>query len=46
MTKRKSKMLTSTNSKTGNVCKVCGGLVIQTGSCTTCTQCGETSGCG
>lgn len=28
------------------VCRVCGGLMIRTGTCHTCTQCGDTTGCG
>jgi ribonucleoside-diphosphate reductase alpha chain len=31
--------------RTGNICPVCGGEIIKTGSCTTCTRCGEASGC-
>lgn len=30
----------------GGVCHVCGGLMVRTGTCTTCTSCGETGGCG
>ncbi len=30
----------------GGVCFACGGLTVRTGTCTTCTQCGETGGCG
>lgn len=33
-------------SKAGDVCRVCGGMMIRTGTCMTCTQCGETTGCG
>jgi ribonucleoside-diphosphate reductase alpha chain len=29
----------------GDVCK-CGGMLVQTGSCTTCRECGEGGGCG
>lgn len=29
---------------TGNVCRVCGGMMVQTGNCQTCTNCGSTSG--
>ena len=28
----------------GTVCKLCGGMMIRTGTCLTCTQCGEASG--
>jgi exosome complex RNA-binding protein Csl4 len=27
-------------------CSKCGGLMVQTGKCMTCTDCGETGGCG
>jgi hypothetical protein len=30
----------------GGTCFACGGLTVRTGTCTTCTQCGETGGCG
>lgn len=30
----------------GKCCKICGGLVVQTGTCETCTSCGDNSGCG
>lgn len=30
----------------GNSCFVCGGITVQTGTCTTCTSCGTTGGCG
>lgn len=30
----------------GGICFACGGLTVRTGSCTTCTECGTTSGCG
>lgn len=30
----------------GNACFACGGITVQTGSCTTCTECGTTGGCG
>lgn len=30
----------------GNACQVCGGIMVQTGTCTTCTGCGTTGGCG
>lgn len=30
----------------GGVCHVCGGMMVRTGTCTTCTSCGETGGCG
>jgi ribonucleoside-diphosphate reductase alpha chain len=30
----------------GTVCRNCGGLMIRTGSCHTCTTCGDTTGCG
>jgi hypothetical protein len=28
------------------ICKRCGGMTIRTGTCMTCTQCGESDGCG
>lgn len=31
---------------TGDTCRNCGGLMIRTGTCMTCTQCGDTTGCG
>jgi ribonucleoside-diphosphate reductase alpha chain len=31
---------------TGDICSLCGGNLIQTGSCKTCRQCGATTGCG
>lgn len=31
---------------TGDVCSACGGLLMVTGRCKTCTGCGVTSGCG
>ena len=30
----------------GNICPACGGIMVQTGTCTTCTECGTTGGCG
>lgn len=30
----------------GDSCSRCGGLTKRTGSCHTCTSCGETTGCG
>jgi hypothetical protein len=30
----------------GGVCFACGGMTVRTGTCTTCTSCGETGGCG
>jgi ribonucleoside-diphosphate reductase alpha chain len=30
----------------GEICSFCGGLMIRTGSCHTCTQCGNNTGCG
>lgn len=30
----------------GDACYVCGGLTVRTGTCTTCTNCGTTGGCG
>lgn len=30
----------------GNACHDCGGIMVQTGTCTTCTGCGNTGGCG
>jgi exosome complex RNA-binding protein Csl4 len=28
------------------ICQRCGGLMIRTGTCHTCTQCGDADGCG
>ena len=28
----------------GTVCKLCGGMMIRTGTCLTCRQCGEANG--
>lgn len=30
----------------GGVCFKCGGMTVRTGTCTTCTSCGESGGCG
>lgn len=30
----------------GGVCFRCGGMTVRTGTCTACTTCGETGGCG
>lgn len=30
----------------GVICRNCGGLMIRTGACHTCTGCGDTDGCG
>lgn len=30
----------------GNACFVCGGITVQSGTCTTCTNCGSQGGCG
>jgi hypothetical protein len=30
----------------GGICFACGGMTVRTGTCTTCTGCGETGGCG
>lgn len=30
----------------GGVCFKCGGFTVRTGSCTTCTSCGTSGGCG
>lgn len=30
----------------GGTCHACGGMTVRTGTCTTCTNCGETGGCG
>ncbi|MBI5138567.1 MAG: vitamin B12-dependent ribonucleotide reductase [Candidatus Vogelbacteria bacterium] len=32
------------NSETGTFCKSCGGMMVQTGSCKTCTTCGTSNG--
>lgn len=31
---------------TGNTCLDCGGMMIRTGTCYTCTECATTGGCG
>lgn len=31
---------------TGNSCAECGGMTVQTGTCSTCTSCGTSGGCG
>lgn len=31
---------------TGEVCSNCGGVLVRSGTCYSCTQCGETTGCG
>lgn len=31
--------------QTGNTCANCGGMAVQTGTCTTCTECGTSGGC-
>lgn len=28
------------------ICRRCGGMMIRTGTCHTCTQCGDSDGCG
>lgn len=30
----------------GNSCRDCGGMMVRTGTCETCTECGSTGGCG
>lgn len=30
----------------GETCRDCGGMTVRTGTCTTCTECGTTGGCG
>lgn len=30
----------------GNSCHDCGGMMVRTGTCETCTECGTTGGCG
>lgn len=30
----------------GGICFNCGGMTVRTGSCTTCTSCGTSGGCG
>lgn len=32
--------------QTGETCRECGGMAVRTGTCTTCTECGTTGGCG
>lgn len=36
----------STTQHTGEICRICGGLMVKSGTCETCTSCGETTGCG
>jgi ribonucleotide reductase alpha subunit len=31
---------------TGDMCSICGGFMVRTGACNTCTNCGVTGGCG
>ncbi len=31
---------------TGELCSICGGMMVRTGACNTCTNCGQTGGCG
>jgi len=40
------KILNTCQQITGETCKHCGGVMFRSGTCYTCTQCGETSGCG
>lgn len=30
----------------GGTCFICGNMTVRTGTCTTCTACGTTTGCG
>lgn len=30
----------------GGICFSCGSMTVRTGTCTTCTGCGQTGGCG
>jgi hypothetical protein len=32
-------------SPTGEVCTSCGGMMVRTGTCTACMECGNTGGC-
>lgn len=33
-------------SMSGSTCIDCGGMMVRTGTCETCTECGSTGGCG
>ena len=43
---QKTQVVASRPNLTGEVCAVCGGMMVRTGTCTTCTSCGTTGGCG
>jgi hypothetical protein len=43
---RRARVVAAPPRSSGNACHVCGGITVQTGSCTTCTGCGTTGGCG
>jgi len=34
------------NTPAAGLCSSCGGMLVRTGTCTSCTVCGDTSGCG
>ena len=36
----------NSSTESGETCSVCGGMMLRSGSCSTCPRCGETSGCG
>jgi ribonucleoside-diphosphate reductase alpha chain len=36
----------STTKHIGEICTICGGMMVRTGKCNTCTNCGVTGGCG
>lgn len=35
-----------TSAPDGGICFACGGITVRTGTCTTCTECGTSGGCG
>jgi len=41
-----TKVILSATQHTGEICRICGGLMVKSGTCETCTSCGETTGCG
>lgn len=43
---RLAAMAARVRTPTGDACTRCGGLMVRTGTCLTCSACGDTSGCG
>lgn len=41
-----SKQTVSASQEDASACRDCGSLMVRTGSCYTCTECGTTGGCG